>query len=138
MRWNEINNVYYHLSLTKLKLGTILVPSHSKDKWIDIVQFLEKYRPSNMLSHDMAVFMCDDYDFYYEYDDWLYEVNPLGIIQKHNMGWYSEIDWNDVNSKENRIVAENYWSGKDYIDGTWEYMTPKAKIIKCVRAKSNP
>ena len=60
MKAFEISTTYYHGSNNKLPVGTILSPRHSEyeSDWGDtsFYQILEKYRPTDKLSHKDSVF----------------------------------------------------------------------------------
>ena len=145
MRFAEwIKQKYYHGSFDKMPVGTILIPqSGYKQKWggNQFYRILEQYRPPNMLSHNNAVFMVgnlEDVDVAGGADHFIYEVRPLGLVQKHDVNWSSEIDVlsdDDGPDKEKalRIAALHYWNGDPhYNESVWEYLTPKAQIIALV------
>ena len=149
---------YYHGSENKLGVGTILEPQKGYgSRWGDSLFFmvLEMYRPSGMLSHAKAIFMVDnlnDIDNAGGSTDWIYEVQPLGKVEAHDLNWGSEID-SYISSYSGRIsfsmldhelkqpehqklretlenLARNYWYGEEHYDeAVWEYLTPKARII---------
>jgi hypothetical protein len=53
---------------------------------------------------------------------YVYEVQPLGEVQRHDANWLISID--------DQAVA-NYWRGEpDGDDPAWEYLTPRARIIQ--------
>lgn len=146
MRAQEILKTYYHGSMTELPVDTVLTPRHEtyEQDWqnTDFYRPLEKYRPKNMLSHKQSVFMCDnpdDVDLAGGGAKWLFTVEPEGPVQKHDMNWSSEIsglisDGYSIDSDEVRAAAENYWNGKPhYNESVWEYLTPKARIVKVER-----
>lgn len=139
----EETGKFYHGSMDELPVGTILTPrldDYEKD-WgsTDFYHVLEKYRPSNMLSHKESVFMVDnedDVDVAGGGTDWLFTVKPLGPIQKHDLNWSSEIsmlisEGYSIDSKEVINAANNYWLGVAHPnESVWEYLTPKVEIIK--------
>lgn len=139
---NSQVNTFYHGSMIELPVGTVLTPRDNYEtNWgsTDFYAVLEKYRPANMLSHRESVFMCDndeDVDLAGGGTDWLFTVEPLGKIQRHDLNWGSEIsmlisDGYAVDSEEVRTAATNYWAGTPhYNESVWEYLTPKAKILQ--------
>lgn len=139
--WLENNREFYHGSMDYLPVGTILTPRNNYEQnWqnTDFYKPIEFYRPANMLSHKQSVFMCDnpdDIDIAGGGTEWLFTVEPLGPIQKHDLNWSSEIsmlisEGHKTNSPEVKQAAENYWNGTPhYNENVWEYLTPKAKII---------
>ena len=135
---------YYHGSFDKLPVDTILRPQTGYEKnWggNQFYQVLEKYRPPNMVSHKNAVFMCDnleDIDLAGGADHFIYEVMPLGPVEKHDLNWSSEISMLADEEGPNQELAlkkaaEHYWNGDPhYNESVWEYLTTNAKIIALV------
>lgn len=133
-------HAFYHGSYDELPVGTILKPrgdAYEAD-WnnTDFYEILEKYRPPGMLSHKNAVFMCDnpdDVDMAGGATDWLFTVEPLGPVQRHDLNWGSEISCliSDGGSEDElKEAALNYWNGVPHHDeNVWEYLTTSAKIL---------
>jgi len=143
MQLFEIQKTFYHGSMTRLPVGTILTPrlEDYENNWggTDFYRALEMYRPANMMSHKESVFMCDneeDVDAAGGGTDWLFTVQPLGKIERHDLNWASEISMladqgYDIDSNEIEDAAYNYWHGIPHPnESVWEYLAPKAKIIK--------
>lgn len=132
----------YHGSSFKLPVGKILIPRPGyEDRWshTDFFGPLEFYRPPNKLSHAQSVFMCDnpiDVGMAGGGQEWLFTVIPIGPVQRHDMNWSSEISslvelGYDLDSPEIVDAAEAYWNGEPSANEViWEYLAPKAKIIK--------
>lgn len=132
---------YYHGSMVDLPVGTILAPRDDyENDWLDTDFYLplEKYRPKNMLSHRKSVFMCgndEDVDLSGGGTEYLFTVEPLGKIEKHDLNWSSEIsmlisDGHDITDQLVKNAAEKYWDGSPhYNESVWEYLTPKARIL---------
>ena len=132
---------YYHGSMNKLPVGTVLTPRDDyENDWAntDFYAALEKYRPANMLSHRQSVFMCDnpeDVDLAGGGTQYLFTVVPIGPVQRHDMNWSSEISslvslGQDLDSPEIEDAAAAYWAGEESPNEVvWEYLAPKAKII---------
>lgn len=143
MKINEVvGNKFYHGSMEKLPVGTILTPRDDyENNWqhTSFYPALEKYRPADMLSHKASVFMCDndeDVDLAGGGTEWLFVVEPLGKIEKHDVNWSTEIsmfieDGYSIESNEVKKAAHGYWNGVPHHSGehVWEYLTPKAKIL---------
>jgi hypothetical protein len=131
--------------------GTILKPHGEHKEWNPVIdQYLESFRPQGMLSRHQAVFMVDSIwtlpDVGMDMEDgWVYEVNPMGKVENHDVGWYVQLhhlfdgirnieelqermEWDD-SYDIGREYASNYWHGVDFGEGAWEYLTPSAKII---------
>jgi hypothetical protein len=141
MRLYEVSTRYYHGSMKELAVGTVLTPRDDyENDWqgTDFYKPLEHYRPKNMLSHKQSVFMCsdpDDVDLAGGGAEWLFTVEPIGPVQRHDMNWSSEIsmlisDGYTIDSHEVANAAKNYWAGIPHSnESVWEYLTPQAKII---------
>lgn len=111
---------------------------------------LEHYRPKDKLAHKHAVFMVDNID---DVDnagaptDAIYEVEPIGDVQRYDMNWSTEISgiiacdgaeaWHTDRVKG---IAEAYWSGLPYPDrdSVWEYLAPRMKIVQLVHCENEP
>ena len=132
---------FYHGSMIKLPVGTILNPNvNYEENWAntDFYAVLEKYRPKNMLSHKNSVFMCgsdEDVDLAGGGTEYLFIVEPIGEIERHDVNWSSEIsmlisDGLEIDDPKVRDAAANYWNGTPhYNEQVWEYLTPFAKIV---------
>lgn len=132
---------FYHGSMTELPVGTILKPNvNYEENWstTDFYAVLEHYRPKDMLCHKNSVFMCgndEDVDLAGGGTDYLFVVEPLGKIEKHDLNWSSEIsmlisDGLKIDDPKVIEAARNYWNGTPhYNEQVWEYLTPFAKII---------
>lgn len=76
-------------------------------------------------------------------EGWVYEVKPSGKVEYHDVGWFIQIyhefeglrtmdevkdhlEFDDVAEE----YAKRYWSGSDFGQGAWEYLTPTGVIIK--------
>jgi len=140
MRLQELNKTYYHGSMQKLPVGTILTPRDDyEDNWgrVPFYNALELYRPKGQLPHRSAVFMTsdeEDIDLAGGGTDWIFQVTPLGPVQKHDLNWSSEIsalydNGYSIESPEVIEAAGNYWNGvPHHNENVWEFLTPKARI----------
>jgi len=141
MKMHDLTNTFYHGSFDKLPVGTILTPrTNYINNWkhTDFYDPLETHRPTNMLAHHQAVFMVgtdEDIDLSGAATEWIFIVQPLGPVQRHDMNWSSEISsliglGHDVDSEEISFAAQNYWNGIPHVDEqVWEYLTSSAKIL---------
>lgn len=115
---------YYHGSTVDLPVGTILTPQmEGYTRWEEnrkIEQIVEQYRPPNKISRHDAVFMVDDpnlIDSAGGYTDYIYIVEPIGVVEQSDLSWYSAIsvygDYNETDDQERTMdqLAQNYWSG---------------------------
>lgn len=143
MRISEVaQTTFYHGSMDELPVGTVLTPRDNYESNWGATSFyaaLEAYRPQSMLSHHQAVFICsdpDDVDLAGGGTEWLFTVEPIGKIERHDLNWSSEIsmlidDGYAINSLEVANAAKNYWNGTPHTgEQVWEYLTPKAKILQ--------
>lgn len=88
--------------------------------------------------------MCDnedDVDLCGGSIDFIYEVEPIGKIQKHDLNWGSEVsclmsDNYNIHSNEVKNAALNYWNGLPHIDeNVWEYLTEKFIVKELVHTE---
>jgi len=146
MRANEIlhesKKLLYHGSMDDLPVGTILTPGEDdyEENWGNNLWFiaLEKYRPMEYRQHSWSVFMVDNED---DVDnagggtDYIFTVEPIGEVERHDMNWMSEIggvleNGGDIESDEVKQLALNYWNGVPHPnENVWEYLAPKARIV---------
>jgi hypothetical protein len=137
---------YFHGSRFQLPVGFKITPqkngytSHPETQKAE--RLLEKYRPTNKLSRSQSVFLVDDpelIDFAGGYEDYIYEVQPVGKVEKSDLSWYSEIEsipsggiYLDSYEEEIKQCALNYWNDVPYYkpeNSLFEYRTPAAIII---------
>lgn len=136
-----INTTFYHGSMEKLPVGTILKPQDDYEQnWgnTDFYRILEDNRPSNMLSHKKSVFLvtdADDVDLAGGSTEYLFTVKPLGLVERHDLNWSTEIsmlisDGYKKDSDEIKTAASNYWKGIPHNnESVWEYLTSRAEIL---------
>jgi len=135
---------YYHGSMRYLKPGTILKPRDDyENDWQDTDFYgpLNYYKPDNMLSHKESVFMVtneDDVDLSGGGTEWLFTVQPLGKVQRHDLNWGSEISMLMSDDPDNisaiKQAAMNYWHGvPHHNESVWEYLTTSAEILSVER-----
>lgn len=133
---------YWHASFDELPVGTTLAPRPDYERrWSDhhVGRILEDLRPTDSLAHCEAVFMCDDpqdCDNAGAHCEWLFAVEPAGLVQRHDMHWATEIDRlvsNGLPINDPKIVelAQRYWSGQGSQHPVWEYLARTA-IIRSV------
>jgi 8-oxo-dGTP pyrophosphatase MutT (NUDIX family)/GNAT superfamily N-acetyltransferase len=133
----------YHGTRAKLEIGTILTPQpHGYVNDPEVAQheqIMENARPEGSLPRNQSVYMVadpDEIDFAGGYEDFVYEVEPIGEVERNNMGWYSEVsmyEWDNIADSRAVEAAESYWLGLDFPKSSiWEYRAPKAKIVRLV------
>lgn len=126
---------YFHGSMDELPVGTVLTPRGEAyaQAWgaTDFYPILEAFRPEGARAHKDAVFLVadpDDIDLAGGGTEWIFAVEPLGTVTKHDLNWSSEIscllsDGHAADSDAVRQAAANYWSGLPHHDeNVWEYL----------------
>jgi len=142
---------FYHGSYDKLEVGEILTPGEDdyEENWghNEWYQALHKHKPMESRQHSWSVFMVadeDDIDLAGGADDYVYVVEPVGDVERHDLNWASEISYlldqgHDINSNEVKEAAINYWTGQPHTnESVWEYLAPKAKIVSVLSEGVNP
>jgi hypothetical protein len=131
---------HWHASAVRLPVGTVLAPQPDYEaRWsaYGVGRILEDLRPEGMLAHREAVFMCEDpqdCDNAGANCDWLFEVEPHGGVQSHDMEWATRIDglvsdgW-PADSPEVVELARRYWSGEGSEYAVWEHLCASATIL---------
>jgi hypothetical protein len=136
-------DAFYHGSNDHLHVGTILQgrPGLYEENWShnDFYAPLERWRPENFLAHRDAVFMVgtlEDVDLAGGGGIWIFEIDPLGPVSRHDLNWSSEVscligDGHDSESPAVREAALNYWNGVPHPnESVWEYICAEARIIR--------
>jgi tRNA uridine 5-carbamoylmethylation protein Kti12 len=135
---------FFHGSSEFIKNNTILKPhADSYVKQVDndfLEKLMEKYRPESKISRYDAVFMVDNMDLIDDAGgstDFIYEVSPIGEIERSDLAWYSEVQAVDEEENENLIkeYALNYWNGVKFHDeesSLWEYRAKSAIVIDLI------
>ena len=140
----SFDRTFYHSSGKEFPVGTILCgrgEDYHRD-WVmtDFYQILEENRPSEYIPHKNAVFFCDndeDLDCAGGATEWVFEVEPIGIVSRHDLNWSSEIssllsDGYTRTSDKVIQAAKNYWFGVPHFnESVWEYIAPKVMILSC-------
>jgi hypothetical protein len=138
----EATQKYYHGSHDQFEVGEILTPGEDEyEEGMENVEWyhvLHQHRPMESRQHSWSVFMVadeDDIDVAGGATDYVYEVEPVGDVERHDINWASEISYlldagHDHDSAEIAEAAANYWAGKPHHnEQVWEYLAPKARIV---------
>ena len=133
---------FYHGSHDQFEVGEILTPGEDEyEEGMENVEWyhvLHQHRPMESRQHSWSVFMTgneDDIDVAGGSTDYVYEVEPIGDVERHDINWASEISYlldagHEPDSDEIKEAAANYWAGKPHHnEQVWEYLAPKAKIV---------
>lgn len=130
----------WHASAKELPIGTVLVAQPEYEaRWHSesAGRVLEDLRPEGALPHRDAVFMCEDAqstDDCGGSTDWLFGVEPLGPVVRHDLALASEIDCllsDDRTADDPMIVdlARRYWAGEASDGPVWEHLAASARIV---------
>ena len=138
----EATQKFYHGSHDQFEVGEILTPGEDEyEEGMENVEWyhvLHQHRPMESRQHSWSVFMTgneDDIDVAGGSTDYVYEVEPIGDVERHDINWASEISYlldagHDHDSAEIAEAAANYWAGKPHHnEQVWEYLAPKARIV---------
>ena len=138
----EATQKFYHGSHDQFEVGEILTPGEDEyEEGMENVEWyhvLHQHRPMESRQHSWSVFMVadeDDIDVAGGATDYVYEVEPVGDVERHDINWASEISYlldagHDHDSAEIAEAAANYWAGKPHHnEQVWEYLAPKARIV---------
>jgi hypothetical protein len=144
---------YYHGSKNKIKIGEELISKendgYTSSKDVEKLESLfEKYKPKDKISRKVAVYLADsidDIDNLGGYEDYIYKVDPKGVIEKSDLSWYSEVgalmNDGDVDIKnitpEIMVMINNYWSGIPSDNYVFEYRCNSAKVISLLESIEN-
>lgn len=162
--------MFYHGSSQPLKVGKVYRVRHWKSTdqggvSANIESILEKHRPKNAIARNKAFYMVDKFttdamDLSGGNTSYVYVVQPVGRVERHDIQWLNDIDsimkkgddwFNDEEYTSYswhmepiikfeipstiKKLAQNYWTGKQYPykDWTlWEYLSPSFKVLKLV------
>src|SRR5208282_2198299 len=155
-RWEEKYNPkavttaqrFYHASTDMLEPGTVLVPQHDPSQFLEREAYREESRPEGHLSRKECVYMGIRPKDVKLWGRYIYEVKPLGPVERNNIGWFEEMfyldepEWMEEDDDDSGITktleraATNYWTGAPYQGGLgWEYRAPQAEIIRLIPPK---
>jgi len=139
------NTKVYHGSTKKFDVGFVLTPQGYGYAFMDsekeIEDIFERLRPKNKLSRKNCVYLVsniDEVDNAGGYTDYIYEVDPIGVVQKSDLAWYTNVAIiiSDKYKEEDIIESvNNYWQGVQYKNkehSLFEYRCMKAKIVDIV------
>lgn len=170
MRLFEITQsaTLYHGSPQELKVGKAYRVRHWKTPdqggvSANIEAILEKHRPSKSIPRNKAFYMVDKFTtdamtISGGHTNYVYSVQPVGRLERHDIQWLNDIDSimkdDGLNNEDRRsyswqmppiykrekgetikMLAQNYWASKQYPykDWTlWEYLSPSFKVLKLV------
>lgn len=164
------NNKFYHGSAVPLKLDVVYRARQWKSAdqgGVDreVEEYLEQRRPKNMLPRHKVLYMVrapiDNITKSGGHDDYIYEVQPVARVEKHDLQWLNDLDsvmekeksgrFNEKdrqsysfqlppillseveNTKE--MLANKYWSSEVYPYKPWslmEYLTPSFQVTERV------
>lgn len=145
---------YFHISAAPYLIGQE-VPGNGRDK-IDprIEDALEATKPDGMLSRRDAVYFRPGPDFSVcgiVNAGYIYAVEPVGNVQKHDLMWIGEMqkallkekypdrayfqcypDWDDALIEK---CCDAYWKGTASDSPVWEYLSPSFTVAEILSDK---
>ena len=120
--------MFFHGSKNNLEIGETLISQEdtgytSYEECISIENAFEYFRPEDKISRKTAIYLVDDPNIIEKvggYDDYIYEIDPIGNIQKSDLYWYNEVakemgdffEIEEINNLENLKVYVNKKSGE--------------------------
>jgi hypothetical protein len=132
-------DAYWHASFHRLPVGTTLGPARTgRASPSAFDEALERYRPVAALARGDAVFMCDDpqdCDNCGAHCEWLFRVEPVGRVERHDLAWATAIDLvlsEGADDGHPDVVehARRYWAGEASADPVWEYLAATARVVQ--------
>jgi hypothetical protein len=135
---------HWHGSFVDLPVGTVLIPQPGyEQRWTDLLaaKVLEDLRPSGCRAHRDSVFTCvdqQDVDNCGGHTEWLFEVEPIGPTERHDLTWTTRIEIRLSSGRapdDPEIVqlAARYWSGAPTEEPVWEHLSGSATILSSER-----
>jgi hypothetical protein len=135
--------IYYHGSHTPLDVGFVLRgrgKAYEADWWMaPFHPALNFYKPAGMIRHMDAVFMVarpEEVKTAAGQTEWLFELEPSGVVERHDMYWPLEltklvVKGHGLFSPAVKDAALSYWNGDLHPsgDGLWEYLATEARIV---------
>ena len=155
---DQVVPTLYHGSRRRFRVGTILraqrygyahgsgYPAFEKRVRKMCEDFLEEFRPANAIPRRSALFMVDDpsiIDAVGGYEDYVYEVQPIGPVTRCNLYWYSDLEGycmglegrpEHAHMGQVMDMAKGYWrASTNDIDAPvrdqMEYLAQSARVI---------
>lgn len=137
--------MFYHGSKNNLEINTILISQENKgytsyEECLSIENAFEHFRPKNKISRKIAIYLVDNPEIIEKvggYDDYIYEIDPMGDVQKSDLYWYNEVakemgdffDIEELTDKAKKCI-ENYWNSVESPDKNIEYRVESAIVRK--------
>jgi hypothetical protein len=140
----------YHGSKRRFRNGFILLPRpKGYVSWPEVrvhEMFMERHRPPDCLPRSQCVFMVDDpqmTEMSGGYEDYVYEVQPQGKVERNDLEWYEVLnvldfrsvrDWKKIDLNNEWIeAAKNYWNGVPHPGKSmWEYRSSSAVVVRMI------
>lgn len=106
----------------------------------DFYAVLERYRPASMRQHANSVFMVadvDDIDLAGGATEFCLEVQPEGLVARHDLNWSTEIsmlisDGKSPDDPEVMKAALAYWAGEPHVnESVWEFTADAFIVLRC-------
>ncbi len=135
--------MFFHGSKNNLEIGETLISQvdtgyTSYEECISIENAFEYFRPEDKISRKTAIYLVDNPNIIEKvggYDDYIYEIDPIGNIQKSDLYWYNEVakemgdffEIEELTEKAKKYI-ENYWNSVESLEKNIEYRVESAVI----------
>ena len=142
-------NELFHMSKTRLPIGTILECRGFPFVEIKVEEILSNVRPNNCIGRESSIFMSASRDACKKgliFDEgYLHVVEPIGRVEKRDINWIKELQLrhhrNSIFHKKvdpalknisDEEIANRYWQGISSAVAEWEYVSAAARVIELV------
>jgi hypothetical protein len=152
---------FYHGSSVELKVNQVLKGGRFKSPFgSQLEAYFEARRPKSIPGRLTGIFVVTsprDIRDAGGQDDFVYEVEPLGVCKQHHQEWFAKAynlvarnatqvsplkikksNLRKIESELNSYV-DSYWSGEkadnSINDDVWEWLTPAIKVIRQVKRR---
>jgi hypothetical protein len=133
---------YWHGSSARVAEGAALVPAPrgyaAAAAESPLERLVEERRPAGAISRAEAVFLVGDpgdVDAAGGYVDFVYEVEPAGAAERHDLAWYTEaqLRLEDGDPAGAAACADAYWAGTPFRDrrsSLFEWLCRSARVVR--------
>ncbi len=137
--------MFYHGSKNNLEIGDVLISQEdegytSYEECISIENAFEYFRPQNKISRKTAIYLVDNPEIIEKlggYDDFIYEIEPIGNAEKSDLYWYNAVakemgdffEINELTDKAKKYI-KNYWNSVESLEKNIEYRVENAVVTK--------
>lgn len=135
-------SLFYHGSYQKLTEKSSIIKiqnGYTEEAEAEFENLVNSLKPKHLISRTKALFICDDIENLDDagaYTDFIYEVEPIGQIDKSDLAWYSEAYCLFSDNVDIFLIKEyilNYWNGVTFFNkeqSLFEFRCKEFKILK--------